>query len=293
MGNRAQYIIVADDDWQVYYSHWGAVALEFDILAGPDSMTRLILAQEAQPRDVRKWTIDNLWCDGAALLDHDTRTLLCYWLGTTYSARAASFAVLSRTWPGWQVVWAYGGVADLADYVGVDGDRLREANVEPIEPKSAAEDCIGCLVTVTDVHGTRAYATNVSSESILCAGPDIVDRLPADALVDACLVVPHSGCHLDYTTKRAGAWTSSAYLGRFGHVRARWPGWLWEFWSDDYECHVAHAEGGVTIPPVDLRAALLELPASLSRTRELLVPVPAYARNDQRVLDAVNELIME
>lgn len=26
MGNRANFVIVKDQDWQLYYSHWGAAA---------------------------------------------------------------------------------------------------------------------------------------------------------------------------------------------------------------------------------------------------------------------------
>lgn len=102
MGDRANYVIVENGSWHLHYSHWGAVGLDLDLLPGPAAATRFVRAQ----RTVTRW-LDDVWCEGAALIDHDRRLLL--WFSThldDYAYRAAALAVLARTWPGRRLEWA-------------------------------------------------------------------------------------------------------------------------------------------------------------------------------------------
>ncbi|GAA2502184.1 hypothetical protein [Winogradskya humida] len=68
-------------------------------------------------------------CDGAALLDVDTRRLLLFthqpWSEdprTDAENRAGLLDGLSRTWPGWQIGYAHNGLEDLAAYLRSPGD---------------------------------------------------------------------------------------------------------------------------------------------------------------------------
>jgi hypothetical protein len=40
MGNRADFIIVEDQDWQLYYSHWGGCRMLDALIGGPDLALR-------------------------------------------------------------------------------------------------------------------------------------------------------------------------------------------------------------------------------------------------------------
>lgn len=266
MGNRANYVLVADGDWTLYYSHWGAIGLEFDLLPGPAAATRHIRAQEVMRSDRSGW-MDNDWCEGGALIDLDRHVALVFWLRSDPAERAAALAVLARTWPGWRVDWAYGGLADLAEYVGVDPETVRYRH-EPIAPHASETDWVSCLVTVTDPAGTRGYGlVGTDIEDIARLGPGVRTQLPDDALLDACVTTPMRGCHLDYTARRAGAWTTEACVEPFEYMCADWTGWQWEWWADDYERHAARVAGSVSIPPLDLARALRTLPVRLDRHR--------------------------
>ncbi|HEX6443956.1 MAG TPA: hypothetical protein VF053_02630 [Streptosporangiales bacterium] len=266
MGNRANYVLVADGDWTLHYSHWGAVGLEFDLLPGPAAATRYIRAQEVVPPDRSGW-LNDLWCEGGALLDLDRHVGLVFWLRSDPAERAAALAVLGRTWPGRRVDWAYGGLADLAEYVGVDPETVR-CRHEPIAPQASETGQVTCLVTVTDPAGTRGYGlVGTGIEDIARLGPGVRTQLPDDALLDACPTTPMRGCHLDYTTRRAGAWTTEACVEPIERACADWAGWRWEWWEDDYERHVARVGDAVSIPPLDLTWALYTLPARLDRHR--------------------------
>lgn len=43
-------------------------------------------------------------------------------------------AVLARTWPGWQIQWAYDGLADIVAYVGLDPETVKAPKTIPIPP---------------------------------------------------------------------------------------------------------------------------------------------------------------
>ena len=36
MGNRANFVIVNDQDWRLYYSHWGGCRMLDALIGGPD-----------------------------------------------------------------------------------------------------------------------------------------------------------------------------------------------------------------------------------------------------------------
>ena len=36
MGNRANFVVVRDQDWQLYYSHWAACRIPDALIGGPE-----------------------------------------------------------------------------------------------------------------------------------------------------------------------------------------------------------------------------------------------------------------
>jgi hypothetical protein len=40
MGNRADFVIVKDQDWQLYYSHWAGCRMLDALIGGPDLALR-------------------------------------------------------------------------------------------------------------------------------------------------------------------------------------------------------------------------------------------------------------
>jgi len=40
MGNRANFVIVKDQDWQLHYSHWGGCRMLDALIGGPEHALR-------------------------------------------------------------------------------------------------------------------------------------------------------------------------------------------------------------------------------------------------------------
>ena len=75
MGNRANFVIVKDQDWQLYYSHWGGCRMLDALIGGPE----LALRHAASLRRCEKneWC-DPTWADGGAVVDLDRRRVLFF-----------------------------------------------------------------------------------------------------------------------------------------------------------------------------------------------------------------------
>jgi hypothetical protein len=75
MGNRANFVIVKDQDWQLYYSHWGGCRMLDALIGGPDLALRY--AQSLRPCAKDEW-VDPIWADDGAVVDLDRRRVLFF-----------------------------------------------------------------------------------------------------------------------------------------------------------------------------------------------------------------------
>jgi hypothetical protein len=192
MGSRADYVIVGDDGFELFYSHGGAVTMPADLARGT-----AWIEQVRRLRPVGDW-LDDVWCEGAAVIDPATRTLLHFtWHHDGTADRARSLAEIRRAWSGWDVRWAYGGIEDVVAYVGVDRRTVRTEREEVESLHGPHEDFpqdASCVVTVRGMDGVlRGYAVHHAFCELLWAGGTIAD------------------------------------------VAEWWPGWRFEFWEDRHE----------------------------------------------------------
>ncbi|RFU86586.1 hypothetical protein DY218_11760 [Streptomyces triticagri] len=285
MGDRANYVVVEDGSWQLYYSHWGATTVDVDILDGPRSAARFLRAQRATDRT--DW-LDDTWCEGAVLADYDnSRLLLFTWHLDDRDHRDALFAVLARTWPGWRIDWAYEGLRELAAYVGADPSAV---TVEPSEPTRQAplqavepgEEEYATIVSVRDDRGPRAYSLFVDDlPELLAHGPALVDRLPQEARCEGEQVVPADGVHIDVPRREVCAWISDTLFTARCPELPDWPGWTWTFWADRYAEQVTAAQGAVRFLPPDLRPAVAMLAGRIDRLGERDPAASAHALADR------------
>lgn len=245
MGSSANYVLVEDGSWQLFLSHWRADAIELDLLAGPSSALRFIRAQRG--REPSDW-LDDIWCEGAALVDCDRRELLFFGSGLAgCEHRAAVLEVLCETWAGWCVRWAYDGLADLAAHVGRPRSLVRRSSA-PDAPE-AAEDWVECLVTVDDGVRVRPYPLKFcSAGEVVEHGRDFLARIPTDAERTECPVFPDAGVHLDLPERAAGLWTTETLDGALERTAELWPGWRWDFWADRFDRQLALVGDAVRVP---------------------------------------------
>ncbi|MFJ3103517.1 hypothetical protein [Streptomyces sp. NPDC086835] len=272
MAERARYVVVRDGSWQQFYFRWGGPRLAVDAAEGPEEFGRFIAGLEpAGPGD---W-MDDIACEAAAVVDHDRRVLLLFtWHLETYEERRTLFAVLARTWPGWEVRWAYDGLEDVVAHVGVERESVRsELGSRPGGPLHAAapdEPDFTIAVTVTYRDGPQAHAVfgeNVSD--VLAHGPGVVRQLLPGSRVSRLPHIPYGGVHIDVPARRVAAWTRGNFLG--GAAAADrlpgWPGWEWTCW---YDAHVRQQEasaGALAFAAPDPAAGVRAWTAQLDELR--------------------------
>ncbi|GLY52627.1 hypothetical protein [Lentzea sp. NBRC 102530] len=241
MGSRANYVVVDETGWELYYSHGGAVPL-LDVFAeGPEAVLEVVRADEPVEQ-----FLNDVWCEGAALIDTVDRVLMLFtWHHEGVDDRARRLAAIRTAWPGWQLRWAYGGIGDVVAHLGLDRSSVRAADHDDVElvPGSAfypQDD--NCLVTVRHADGSvlgyrlqEAHCAPVWAgaglPASLAAFPSVRhwERLPEDA--DG----PELGLHLDLGSRTLGFWTAGNFTGTVAEIAERWPGWTVEFWEDRHE----------------------------------------------------------
>ncbi|MFC9327115.1 hypothetical protein [Kitasatospora sp. NPDC057015] len=265
MAEWATFVVVPEVGGHlITESRFGAVDLDLDLLAGPEVFVPFARAQaDAGGR----WR-DDVWCEGAALVDLAARVLLVFaWEGpsTTMRLRAATLELLRLAWPGWEVRWAYDGPADLLRHLGLDPAPVRDPDREvhagyPAEPGDEELAESDPLLTVVTIGPDRCHLVSAASRHPIAEGPALVDRLAGAYGYGSCALPVGSGLHVDPRRRTVGWWLLDSEAEAYEMAR-RWPGWTVEFWQDRWEEHVRAAAGRFVPPPVDRRSALDEVRA--------------------------------
>jgi hypothetical protein len=228
MGHRANFVVVQGGRASLYYSRWAAITLSQSILFGPESTLRYI--ETLQPTDA---LLDEVWCEGAAVMDRDAKRLLFFVRDPRYhpGLRRYFLPLLKYNWPGWDVRWADQGIVDVALYLGTDpatvrceeADESRFAKPELVSAPEFVESLltVGCLGTASN-YGFEECLTN-----LLALGPKLIDSIHgrdhAPLTEDEDL---SGGAFLDPDRREMWVWWSGPRDDRHvGRISRSWPGW--------------------------------------------------------------------
>lgn len=254
MGNRANFVIVRDQDWQLFYSHWGGCRILDALIGGPELALRY--SNSLRRCDKREW-VDPLWADGGVVVDLDRHRLLFFGdpLMVTMNERRAMMSVLSAVWPDYAIGWAYNGTAELAAYVGAD---LRPTKWNDLPRLRLARDRnqMCHLVSVVDMAGqVRMWPLWWGDLSKAWHGPALLEKLPGKGVRRLNLgMIPEGGLHVDVSRKTVGAWQTGDAMGIFEALPGLWAGWQTECWEDRFDRQVLGCGGALRVPAVDLAA---------------------------------------
>ncbi|MFE2418824.1 hypothetical protein [Streptomyces hokutonensis] len=259
MGARAQYVVVEGGAWQRYYSHWAANRVVDDLLPGPAAATRCFRAN----REIDEW-LDDVWCEGAALVDHDRRVLLWFADAGSWADHLAARAVLARTWPDWDVRFAHDGLGDLTHHLGLGRDLTRSPGwFETFEPIGFADSESTDPRTVVSLRlpdgSVRAWGGDWEPVEHLGGGPGLIDLLVASPATPALTDMPDGGVHFDPQARTVSLWAVCTVAGIHDWPLPRWEDWALDFRGDDHTQQAGLLPAGFPFPQPPLAAALKRL----------------------------------
>ena len=253
MGNRANFVIVKDRDWQLYYSHWAGCRILDALIGGPELALRYAQSLRQLAKD--QW-VDPVWADGGAVVDVDRRQLLFFGdeLMVEMPERRALMSVLAVAWPDYAICWAYDGTAELAGYVGAELPPYLWDN-RPGLRLARDRNALCHLVSVVDAPGQVRMWPLWWHLSKAWHGPALIDKLPGPGVRRLTLgKIPEGGLHIDVPRKMVGAWQTVDTMGIFQALPDLWSGWQSECWEDRFEEQALRCKGALRIPELDLVA---------------------------------------
>jgi len=119
MGHRTNYILIENQEYDVYYAHWDANIIGRKLFYGPDSLIQYI-----RPLSVSEKLLDTIWAEGSVLVDIDKQYLL-FW-GDEFlwhNSKLVTYFIKmlqDTTWREWNIEWAQEGQVDVARYLNID-----------------------------------------------------------------------------------------------------------------------------------------------------------------------------
>lgn len=244
MGHRANLVICKNQDWQLYYDHWCAIRLDTELFWGPELAAAFI--EQRNPIPNRTDWLDDIWCEGGAVLDLDHQVLL--WFGGEIipydlSLRKAFFSLMRPQWPGWSLEWASGGITDLGAYVDVPSDKLLNSvpldDVNPIQIISDNPDANYMLITIRENNLTLASQANGSHDA-LALGSSQLDKIlsfPRNSRVEWENQMPSGGLHIDLDSYTLSYWFVNPHSDN-QRISEKWPGWQCINLRDRLEDHL-------------------------------------------------------
>jgi hypothetical protein len=255
MGNRANFVIVKDHDWHLYYSHWGGCRIVDALIGGPEFALRYAASLRQCERN--EWC-PATWADGGAIVDLDAHKVLFFGDSLMFdmNERRALMHALATVWTGYEIHWAYDGTEELARYVGVElppDPWSREPNLK----LARGRNHLCHLISVVDADGQLRFWPLWWHLSKAWHGPALLDKLPGPGIRRIKLgKIPEGGAHIDVRRKTLGAWQTADTMGFFHALSELWPGWRTEVWDDRFEEHVQRCDGALRVPEVDVVAGI-------------------------------------
>jgi hypothetical protein len=272
MGQRANYVLVEESGWSLFYSHWAANTIDRDLFWGPDHAIAFVRAQEP----TTQW-LDDVWCEGGAVVDVRRRALLFFGgedIRWDVLRHRLTIALMRRVWHGWTVRWAFEGLGDVVDYLGLSRALVRSGRPDnEYEPHEHLFDdpCVRSVISMQGADGCLSLATCSCNASDLASySPAIVELLTGRRDAITLLLhgedAPSSGVHLDVATRRIHVWEADFCQDLGERVARRWSGWQLVHHGAEFESQLALTAGALTLTPPRQEEIVSEMVTSLLHT---------------------------
>lgn len=264
MGQRANLIIVREQAYELYYSHWCANTLPADLFWGPEYALSFIERQTRAEESGPGW-LNEVWAEGGAVLDLEKRKLLFYGgedILLDIPLRNLFLRLMGCIWQGWEIAWAYEGILDLASYVGYPQETLlaerevytSDMTLAPSSPREWVD-----LVASVKFAGDDLLLFPLAGEldTYLLSGPAFINRINKSygyrslALSEWTEGFPAAGFHIDVTQKRIEIWHAKDFAAAQTRIQSEWPSWEVIDHCGDYESQVRGTGGALKLQVAD------------------------------------------
>ena len=261
---------------QLYRSQWGGMWVVRAFFFGPQFGQEY--CKSLAPVD---YLLDEVWCEGAAVLDWDARLLLSYEGNMSYrpELRRYLLALMKFNWSGWDLRWAGGRIAEIAVRLGIDPGSVR-MNEDELDDLFSPPDWdlppeeIGSTLTVIDGPevGDYPFGIECSTTHLLGQGSAIFDRLsPRDVahptwdsgsseILESGALIDRNGQSIDL----GFVWGRNE--GVVERLRARWPGWAIRRHEDGLPGHRDRSGRDPTFALIGENPAMQEIECLLFET---------------------------
>ena len=231
MGHRGSYAVRKDGRTRLYRSQWGGDYVVRSTFFGPEPA--LDYCESLEPVD---YLLDDVWCEGAVLLDLDSNELVFYQQHTGYhpEVRKHLLPLMQYAWPGWELRWAIGGIVEIATLLGNDLEQVRciedgDAH-EAIPNWDDPLEWVSSILTIQSRGVAIDYCLPFCALGPLMTGPDVIDVLRRRASSSWTLADLkddwESGANIDVDHGDISIWfLTSMDQERIERLRRQWPGW--------------------------------------------------------------------
>ncbi|VTU00547.1 Uncharacterized protein OS=Brevibacillus borstelensis AK1 GN=I532_15646 PE=4 SV=1 [Gemmataceae bacterium] len=242
MGHRANYVVRRNGNVEIFYSHWGALGLLKDFFWGEEVALAMVRECNETPR-----LLDNVWCEGAALVDYDAKRLLLFGCEVPGEDRGAFLELFPLTWPDWTVEYATGGIPQIAAAIGFDPAPLLQmdthipAELDAIIPCDPVKPGPGVLLTIASGGGWFDTLADHEPLEVLGAGPALVRHVAdwprIDATVRVARDLARGGAVIVPALGELHFWLGQEVWDAAGWVAPHWAGWTVRQDATDWRCH--------------------------------------------------------
>lgn len=256
MGQRANLILVEGNKYELYYDHWCANRLDAYLFWGVDRAAQFF-REHAKQGD--EWWIDNIWCEGGAVIDLNKKILL--WFGgedISYDIplRRLMLELMRMNWQDYRILWAHEGVADMADYVGYDRNKViapfnekelfNTEKIQNIFNPTDSNDYWDCVISFSYRSGDiEIYTGYISSylKEFLYFGSDMIQLKEEGKFYTEYTDNPegenalHSGIHIDLQGRELHVWSCYQEIFDFKRLQTVWRDYKIYYHKDKFEVH--------------------------------------------------------
>lgn len=295
MGARANLIIVTNNNYEIYYDHWGANQIEQYIFWGEKETVKFFRSHEKN--DKSNW-LDNVWCEGAALIDLDKKVLLFFGgedIEYEIQLRKVYMDLIKYNYEGYDIKWAHNGIVDLAEYVHENKELVYDNtadinfNINSAEKMfTNVDDCPCNIITIKGKDEKIEIVKNNSYElEWIFLGEklfEIFNKFKSNKVLDLSKEneFPLSGVHFDIINKSIYLWKAKSDFD-LEKLKSVWINWKVYNLLDNYEEHVKLANGYLIMPELDKHK-------SLERLKDILVKENS---NNLKLINEVNNILIE